>query len=100
MADPNPEGGWMSLYPEAAAIVAGVLAALIRATTAEGRRPWRAVFADGLGTIAIGWLAFHMALGAGAGPNLAFGISGLVGALGWEWVRRTILPKIITKMGG
>ena len=100
MPDPSPDGGWMAAYPELAAITAGVLATLIRATTAEGKRPWRVVLADGLGTIAIGWLAFHFALGAGSGVNLAFGTSGLVGALGWEFVRRTILPKSITKIGG
>jgi len=100
MTPQDPNDGWMQLYPEVAALLAGVLAAIIRATAVEGPRRWRAVLGDALGTMALGWLVYRGVLGLGGIPDLAFGAAGMAGAVGWEVVRRRVLPKLLNRMGG
>jgi hypothetical protein len=99
MSGQDPQSGWMAAYPVAAAVVAGGLAAVIRHTTSTGPRPWKMVLADAVGTVSISWLTYHFAVGAGASHDLSFGVAGLVAALGWEWLRRAVLPKLLDKMG-
>jgi len=77
----------------------GVLAAIIRATATEGPRRWRAVLGEALGTLALCWLVYRSVLGLGGSPDLAFSAAGLAGAMGWEVVRRRVLPKLLSKRG-
>lgn len=87
----DPADGWMKASPTAAALLAGLLAAVVRATTTGGPRPLHLVLIDGIGTVALGWLLFHVTLGAGWSYDTAFGCAGLLAALGWEVVRRMVL---------
>lgn len=82
---------WLERWPDIAALLAGGLGVIIRASTADGPRPLRAVVADTAVTISLGWLVFRGAIGAGVSADLAFGLAGFTGALGWEWARRRFM---------
>lgn len=91
---------WMRTWPEIAAFAAGAAALAIRANVESGPRPWRVVMGDAFGTVALGWLIFHGAMGVLNSPGLSFALAGFGAAVGWEAVRRVVLPAIQRRMGG
>jgi hypothetical protein len=79
----------MHVWPDAAALLAGFVALLIRVSNSAGPRSKRSVAADTAGTLALGYAAFRLVLGVDSdNVDLAFGAAVICGAVGWETVKR------------
>ena len=99
-SDPvNDPSTWLQRWPDIAALLAGGLGVIIRVSTTDGPRPVRVVLADTAVTLAIGWLVFRGAIGAGVSADLAFGLAGFTGAMGWEWARRRFMAAASKRSG-
>ncbi len=85
---PDDPRGWLHVWPDVAALVAGVLAVIIRTSNSDGPRSWRVVLADAGATMALGYAGYRGAIGLDLDADLAFLIAVLGAAMGWEFVRR------------
>lgn len=98
--DSDIHRGWMHLWPDAAALVAGAVALIIRASNTGEHRKWRAVVADATGTVALGYSVYVGVESVTSIEGVAFASAVFAGACGWEWVRRRFATWANSKVGG
>lgn len=96
---PDTHRGWMHAWPDLAALAAGVVALVIRTSNTAEHRPWRAVFADCTGTVALGYAVYIGVESVTSIEGIAFGAAVYGGALGWEGVRRRFSKWANGKLG-
>lgn len=86
--DPDMHRGWMHHWPDVAAILAGIVAFIIRTSNTAECRPWRAVLADCTGTVALGYSVYVGVESLTAIEGVAFCLAVFSGGCGWAWVVR------------
>lgn len=90
---------WLAKFPDLVAVMAGLAASAasvtIRAASQREARPVGEALVDSGGTAALSFVTFEILFGLGMNVHFSFGAAGMIGALGWPFMQKYLVPIVV-----